>query len=45
MVVGKGYVGFVTGARLSDVGHSVACVDARRIERLSHATFRFMNQA
>ena len=26
-VIGTGYVGLVTGACLSDVGHSVICVD------------------
>ena len=35
MVAEKGYIGTVTGACLSDVGHSVACADARRVERVS----------
>jgi UDPglucose 6-dehydrogenase len=35
-VVGSGYVGLVSGAGLSDVGHHVVCmdIDAGRIERL-----------
>jgi UDPglucose 6-dehydrogenase len=35
-VVGNGYVGLVSGAGLSDVGHHVVCmdIDAGRIERL-----------
>ena len=43
VVVGTGYVGLVTGACLSEVGHTVACVDvdARRIERLSQGDVPF----
>jgi UDPglucose 6-dehydrogenase len=35
-IIGSGYVGLVSGAGLSDVGHHVLCmdVDAERIERL-----------
>ncbi|MEP6609599.1 MAG: UDP-glucose/GDP-mannose dehydrogenase family protein [Burkholderiaceae bacterium] len=37
VIAGTGYVGLVTGACLSEVGHTVVCVDvdAARIERLS----------
>ena len=43
VVVGTGYVGLVTGACLSEVGHTVACVDVdeQRIERLSHGHVPF----
>jgi len=43
VVVGTGYVGLVTGACLSEVGHTVACVDvdAGRIERLSQGSVPF----
>lgn len=43
VVVGTGYVGLVTGACLSDVGHSVACVDVdrQRVERLSRGEVPF----
>jgi UDPglucose 6-dehydrogenase len=43
VVVGTGYVGLVTGACLSEVGHTVACVDvdARRIELLSQGQVPF----
>lgn len=36
-VIGSGYVGLVSGAGLSEVGHSVICmdIDAARIERLN----------
>ncbi|MBN2017059.1 MAG: UDP-glucose/GDP-mannose dehydrogenase family protein [Candidatus Cloacimonetes bacterium] len=37
-IVGSGYVGLVTGACLSDVGHEVTCVDnnVEKIEMLNH---------
>jgi UDPglucose 6-dehydrogenase len=43
VVVGTGYVGLVTGACLSEVGHSVVCVDvdADRIKRLSAGEIPF----
>jgi UDPglucose 6-dehydrogenase len=43
VVVGTGYVGLVTGACLSEVGHSVVCVDidAERIRRLAAGEIPF----
>ena len=43
VVVGTGYVGLVTGACLSEVGHTVACVDVDvgRIEHLSQGRVPF----
>lgn len=43
VIVGTGYVGLVTGACLSEVGHSVACVDvdAERIKRLTDGEVPF----
>ncbi|MBA2413980.1 MAG: UDP-glucose/GDP-mannose dehydrogenase family protein [Burkholderiaceae bacterium] len=43
VIVGTGYVGLVTGACLSEVGHSVACVDvdAKRMKRLANGEVPF----
>lgn len=43
VIVGTGYVGLVTGACLSEVGHSVACVDvdAERVKRLTSGEVPF----
>ena len=43
VIVGTGYVGLVTGACLSEVGHTVACVDvdAARVKRLTQGEVPF----
>ncbi|CAM3129673.1 UDP-glucose dehydrogenase family protein [Sporolactobacillus spathodeae] len=37
-VIGTGYVGLVTGVALSEVGHTVTCIDVdpEKVEKLSH---------
>lgn len=43
VIAGTGYVGLVTGACLSEVGHSVTCVDidAKRVSRLAKGEVPF----
>ena len=43
VIAGTGYVGLVTGACLSEVGHTVACVDVDvdRVKRLTNAEVPF----
>ena len=44
-IVGSGYVGLVSGAGLSDVGHHVVCmdIDEARVESLRQGTTRATN--
>lgn len=46
-VIGTGYVGLVTGTILSEVGHTVVCVDVdeEKIIKLQTGTSQFMSQA
>ena len=42
-VVGTGYVGLVSGACLSDIGHDVICIDnnEEKVEKLKNGVILF----